>query len=416
MENIKEIIKKKENKKELTYSEIEFVIKNFLNKKIGKSEMIQFLKTVYSCGMSEEETFFLTNIMASSGKILNLSKNDIFADKHSTGGISDSTTIIIAPIIACTGVKFLKMSGGRLGFTGGTVDKLECFKGYKTNISIEKAKELVNKNGAVLISQTEDLVPADKYIYKLRDETNTIMSIPLIASSIMSKKLATGNDIIVLDVKCGTGAFIKTFRKAKVLAELMVKIGKKADKKISAIISDMNQPLGQWIGDLLETIEAIDVLKGKNNRLSELSIFLASKIIQLSKNISFEKAKKLVLEILNSGKALNKLKTMVQDQGGSLDLFEKNYTNEILRNPIVIKSKKEGYISAFNLEKLGILVRDYCSAGNHGLKVLIKLGDYVKKEEPIFEVYGENTNIDFSSCIRYSKNKKITNKLIIDMI
>lgn len=415
--NIQEIISKKLEKKQFNSSEIAFVIENFLTKKISKAQMSDFLKAVYKNDMNEKETILFTKAMTDSGKtIKHINKKDIYADKHSTGGISDSTTLIIAPIIACSGLKFLKMSGKKLGFTGGTADKLECFKGYNTNISIEKAENLVKKNGAILMTQTEELAPADKVIYELRDQTNTIMSIPLIASSIMSKKLASGNDVIVLDVKCGDGAFIKNIKDAKKLAKLMVKIGQNSGKKMSAVISDMNQPLGNYIGSLLEVIEAISVLKGEDSRLSELSMFLTSKIIELGKNITFKKAEKLVKKILNSGKALKKLKDIVKNQGGSLDLFSDKKIKEILSSPIVLKSQKEGFVSKIDLEKLGYMVREYCAEGNNGIKFLVNLGDYVKKDSPIIELYGKKSKIDFKSCLHYSKNKKSTDKLIIDVI
>lgn len=415
--NAKQIILKKINKKSLTSDEINFLIQNFLVGKISEKEMTDFLKAVYQNGMNEKETINFTQSMTNSGKIIEYkNKKFIYADKHSTGGISDSITLIIAPIIACAGLKFFKMSGKKLGFTGGTIDKLECFKGYNTNISIKDAEKLINKNGAVLMSQTEELAPADKYIYQLRDKTNTIMSIPLIASSIMSKKLAFKNDVLVLDVKCGNGAFIKNLKDAKKLAKLMVKIGNNSGKKTSAIISDMNQPLGNYIGSLLETIEAINVLKGESSRLSELSLFLASKIIELSKNISFVEAEKLAKKILISGKALNKFKKIIKAQGGSLELFSEKKTNEILANPIILKSQKEGFISEFELEKLGFMVREYCDAGNYGIKVLVNLGDYVNKNSPVIELYGKKTKLDFVSCLHYSKTKKSTDKLIIDVL
>lgn len=415
--NTKEIISKKINKKSLNSNEIDFIIKNFIAKKISEEEMSDFLKAVYQNGMNEKETINFTQAMTNSGEIVKYkNKKFIYTDKHSTGGISDSTTLIIAPIIACTNLKFLKMSGRKLGFTGGTADKLECFKGYKTNISIKEAERLVNKNGAVLMTQTEELAPADKYIYQLRDKTNTIMNIPLIASSIMSKKLASGNDVLVLDVKCGNGAFIKSLKNAKKLAKLMIKIGNNSGKRVSAVISDMNQPLGQYIGSLLETIEAINVLKGQKNRLSKLSLFLASKIIELGKNIPFIKAEKLAKKILFSGKALKKLKKMIKNQVGSLDLFNDKKVNEIISTPIILKSQKEGFISKFELEKLGYMVREYCTEGNFGIKVLVNLGDYVKKGSPVIELYGQKSKLDFLSCLHYSKTKKSTDKLIIDVL
>lgn len=414
---ISEIIKKKDNKNELTSEEIYFAINGFLKKKIDRLNMIEFLRSINSNGMTERETFALTECMLNSGKTFKFRdiNNNPSADKHSTGGVGDSTTLVIAPIIACAGVNFFKMSGLKLGFTGGTVDKLLCFQGYKPDISITEATKLLKKNGAVLMSFTDEIAPADKQIYQLRGEEG-FMSIPLIASSVMSKKLASDSDVIVLDVKCGSGAFMKSQKEAQKLAKIMIKIGEMAGKKITAIISDMNQPLGKSIGSLPEVIEVIDVLKNRNNsRLRELSVYLSAKIIELAKDISFVEAKKLANFYLDSGKALKKFKTMIKDQGGSLDLFSEKRSKQLLKDPIILLSEKEGYIE-LDLEKIGLLVQEYCSEKNHGIKILVNLGDYLEKGTPVIELYGKQTKIDFSSCLRYSKNKKIDTNLIIDVI
>lgn len=415
---IKEITLKKLNKQELTFDEIKFAVMNYVHGKINKEDMTAFLKAIYNNGMTEQETFDLTKIMTCSGDTISFNDGEIYADKHSTGGISDITTLVVIPIVAAAGIKVFKMSGRKLGFTGGTVDKLECFNGYKAAISIKKAKELVKKNGAVVMSFTKDLTPADAAIYKLRDETNTIMSLPLIASSVMSKKLAGGSNVIVLDVKCGNGAFMKKEKAAIELAKVMLKIGKMAGKKIAAVISDMNQPLGHSIGSLVESIEAVKLLKGEiqDERLKYISIYLSAKIIELSKEIPFEEAQAIASDILNSGKALQKFKDIITAQGGSLDLFDNNYVDKILKNSVLIKAPKEGYVSKFDLEKLGTLTREYCALGNSGIKVLVNLGDYIKKGTPIIELYGKATDFDFASCVHCSKTKKIANKLIIDVL
>lgn len=415
--NIEDIIIKKKNKKELTSDEICFAINGYLKKTVNRKNMIDFLKAIYDNGMTKNETFLLTKCMVGSEKTFN-KNNKIYADKHSTGGISDSTTLLIAPIVACAGINFYKMSGLKLGFTGGTVEKLLCFKGYNTEISFQESQKLLKKNGAVLMSFSEINVPADKQIYQLRDEENLVISIPLIASSIMSKKIASGNDVIVLDVKCGNGAFMKNKKEAKELAKYMLEIGKLANKKVATIISDMNQPLGSGIGSLLEVIDVITILRNPkiDSRLKNLSIFLSAKIIELAKNISFDKAIKLAESILYSGKALRKFKKIIKSQGGSLNLFyEKNIEN-ILKNPIILYSKKEGYLNKFNLEKLGYLTRKYCSDGNYGIKILVQLGDCIEKNTPIIELYNKETSLDFLSCIHYSKNKKNITDLIIDVI
>lgn len=416
---ILEIIKKKNNKEKLSPKEICFAVDGYMAGCINKLNMTNFLKAIYLNGMDEDEIFALTKCMLNSGDVLNFkNKNKVYADKHSTGGISDTTTLIITPIIACADINFFKMSGSQLGFTGGTIDKLLCFKGYKTDISFSKAEKLLNKNGAVLMSSSEKLVPADKYIYQLRDETNLIMSIPLIASSVMSKKLAQGSDIILLDVKCGDGAFMKDKKSATELAKLMIKIGETAGKKTTAVISDMNQPLGTNIGSFMETIEAINVLKGKdkNSRLRELSIYLSAKIIELGKNIPFSDAELLATKLLDSGKALKKFKRIIKAQEGSLDLFSDKKIKKILKDSFTLNSKKQGYLSKLDMEKLGFLTRKYCSDGNYGITLLVSLGDYVEKDEAVIELYGKKTDIDFLSCLHYSKNKKITTKLIIDVL
>jgi pyrimidine-nucleoside phosphorylase len=416
--DVKEIILKKQNSRSLSKDEIVYVVNNFISGKISKNDMSDLLRVIYKNKMNDVETYNLTLAMANSGKILKFNnKNEIYADKHSTGGVSDSTTLIIAPIIACAGINFFKMSGRKLGHTGGTIDKLECFKGYKTDIDLKTAETLIRKNRAILISQTMDLAPADKYIYNLRDQIGAVMSTPLIASSVMSKKLAAGADVIVLDVKCGNGAFMKSVASARKLGRVMKSIGEKANKKTCVVITDMNQPLGYNIGSLLETIEAIDVLKGKNGRLRDLSIFLATKIIELGKNISFKEAEKTAKAILNSGEALNKFKEIVKSQGGSLELFDDKIVKKILGSPIIIRSKREGYLTKFDLEKLGNLVRKYCTNnGNKGIKILCQIGSYIKKNAPVIELYGEESNLNFASCLHLSKSKKTADKLIIDVL
>lgn len=415
---IKEIIKKKQNKVELSSTEISFVVNEFLNNNISNKVMTEFLKSIYK-DMSIEETFALTISMLNSGQILNFkNKKRIHADKHSTGGISDSTTLIIAPIIACAGINFLKMSGSKLGFTGGTVEKLYSFKGYNPEISLAHAEKLLKKNGSVLMSFSDEIVPADKRIYQLRDKENIIMSIPLIASSVMSKKLADDSDVIILDVKCGNGAFMKTEKDALNLAKYMISIGKMANKKIAAVVSDMNQPLGFSVGSLLETIDALNVLKNTdtNSRLRKLSVYLSAKIIELSKNIDFNESLKIADNILKSGKALSKFKKMIKSQKGSLELFSEKKVKKLLGSPIILRSEQTGYLNKFNLEKIGYLVREYCSNNNHGIKFLVELGDYVKKDMPVIELYGKNTKIDFLSCLHYSKTKKNATNLIIDVL
>lgn len=419
MMEINKIIDKKSKNLENTYEEIEFMIMGYVNQKISTEKMTEYIKSIFENGMTHQEIFDLTSIMAKSGDILKFEKSDgVFADKHSTGGVSDSTTLIIAPIIALSGIKFLKMSGRKLGHTGGTIDKVEQFSGFQTELSFEQAKGLVDKNGACIVTQTADIAPADKKIYKLRDETGYVVSLPLVASSVMSKKLACGSDVLVLDVKCGNGAFMKNLQQATELAKVMVEIGKNAGKKVSAIVSDMNQPLGENVGSFLETVEAIEVLEGKKGRLRDLSIALAGKIIELGKAVSFEEAKKEAESYLDSGKALQKLKEIVKSQNGELQLFDKQVRERKMSKIFEVTSNCEGYVCEIDCTKLGFLVRDYCKInGNLGLKIHKYLGEYVQKGEKIITLYGENSEMDFSSVFTIkSQFLEENNKLIYEIL
>lgn len=387
----------KRNKEKLTKQEIEYVVNNFVNEKIDEEQMSRFLFAVMKNSLTTQETFYLTKAMQNSGQTFDLSKLGKTADKHSTGGVSDTTTLIVAPIVACTKIKMIKSSGRSLGHTGGTADKLESFEGYRTGLPYDIAMKLTNKNGACLITQTSEFAPADKKIYALRDKIGAVESLPLIASSIMSKKLASGNDIIVLDVKCGNGAFMKNLHDAQKLAKLMVKIGKADGKKMLAVISDMNQPLGYNIGNALEVIEAIDVLKGKKSLLGELSCFLAEKIIELGENVSAKKAELMVNEIIKSGKALEKFKTMISDSGGKTDLFDgfvPNVTTEIV-------SEKDGYVWGYMTQQLGEFASDIEKLQKNngvvnyrqtGIITYKKIGDEVKKGDKLFGICGKVPN------------------------
>lgn len=403
---ISKIIEKKEKGLILSREEIETAVMGFVNGEISKKEMTKFIKAVYEKGMNDKETYYLTDVMTHSGDVLNFKNEEgVFVDKHSTGGVSDSTTIILLPLIALSGLKFLKMSGRKLGHTGGTIDKVEQFEGFKTDITLEEAKEIVKRIGACELSQTLDLAPADKVIYKLRDETGYIESLPLISSSIMSKKLACGTDIIVLDVKCGNGAFMKTEEDAIKLANSMFEIGSLANKKVVAVVSDMNQPLGQNIGSLMETIEAIEVLEGKKGRLLDISKILAKYIISKGANISLNDAEKQVDEYIKSGKAIEKLKEIVVAQGGSLNLFDKNYRANIYSKNYNIKSNVSGYLNSINCEKLGFMVRDYCQNGGFGMKVHVNLGDYVNNGDIIATFYGDPMEVNVSEIFTIEEKK-----------
>lgn len=351
---IQDLIHKKRLNMTLTDQEIEFWIDGIKKNIFKDYELSALLMAITINGMNEAETTKLTIEMAKSGDMLDLSKIDgVKADKHSTGGISDTTTIAVVPILADLGVKMAKMSGRGLGFTGGTIDKLEAIDGFNTEISNEKFIKSVQTIGASIMAQTKDVAVADKKLYALRDVTETVQSVPLIASSVMSKKLASGADIILLDVKYGNGAFMKTEKDATVLAKLMVKIGKNAGKKMCAIISSMEQPLGNGVGCTLEIRDAVEVLNGVNNRLSEVVVAICVEILKLAFNYTTVEAKGKVLDSINSKRALNKLAQIVDNQGGNKQIV---YDLNLLKQAKYSKSvfaPSVGKIVSINGEMLG---------------------------------------------------------------
>lgn len=392
--DIKNIIDKKSQGKKLTKQEIYYFVENYTNGKITDYQASALLMAIKINGMDEKETIALTYAMLESGEQIDLSELGIVVDKHSTGGVSDTTTLIVAPICVACGVKMLKLCGRGLGHTGGTIDKLEAFTGYKADIEIEEAINLVKKNGTCIISATNRLAPADKKLYALRDTTATVDSIPLIASSIMSKKLASGADSIVLDVKYGDGALVKSKKQATELARLMIKIGEDAGKQMDYVIDDMNEPLGYNIGNKLEAYEAIEVLSGKQGKLTETSLKLAGKCISLALNLSYTEAVTMAKESIANGSALEVLKTIIKAQGGSTTLF-KGLT---LKPKLTIVSECSGTLQKIECAKLGRLVGilgatrqkttdeiDY----NVGVKTFHKLGDQINKGDVLFEVYAK---------------------------
>lgn len=351
-----DIIKNKRDNKELTKEEIEFFVKGYTDGSIPDYQASALTMAIFFNGMTEKETATLTLAMAESGDTVDLSLfGDKTVDKHSTGGVGDKTTLIVAPIVASLGCIIAKMSGRGLGHTGGTVDKLESIEGFNTSLTNEEFSRQVKNIGIAVVGQTGNLTPADKKLYALRDVTATVDSIPLIASSIMSKKLAAGSHTIVLDVKCGSGAFMKTPEDAKALAEEMVKIGKNNGRNMAAIITDMNTPLGKNIGNSLEVIEAIEILKGDGAEdLKFVACALATEIVALSKNISTQEASELVDNALSSGKAYEKLKEWISHQGGNVDLIEspENFTKAQFKEDITLEN--DCYISYMNAEEIGI--------------------------------------------------------------
>lgn len=352
-----DLIMKKKHGEALTDGEIRFLVNGYTKGEIPDYQMSAFLMAVCFRGMDEAETLSLTMAMAESGEMLDLSAiHGKKADKHSTGGVGDKTSLILGPMVAALGVPVAKMSGRGLGHTGGTIDKLESFPGFSVAISNDKFIDNVNRMKLAIIGQTADLAPADKMLYALRDVTATVDQLSLIASSIMSKKLAAGSDVIVLDVKAGSGAFMKTHEDARKLAETMVKIGNGAGRKTYAVISDMNQPLGYAVGNILEVKEAIEALKGRAPEdLNDACMTLAAYMLLGAGRVSsVSEAKELLAEVVRSGAALTKLAEFVEAQGG-----DKRYVYEPELFPKAkltreVKAQTEGYISAMNTEEIGL--------------------------------------------------------------
>lgn len=397
--NIVDIIIKKKNKEVLTKEEINYVITNYVNGNIKDYQMSSLLMAIVLQGMNFDETYYLTDAMLKSGEKIDLSMiGDIIVDKHSTGGVGDKTTLILAPLVASCGVHVAKMSGRGLGHTGGTIDKLESIPNFKTSLTKEEFVRNVQKIDVAIASGTSNLVPADKKIYALRDVTGTVESIPLIASSIMSKKLASGANKIVIDLKVGNGALMKTLEDAKVLAKTMIEIGKKSKVEVICVLSNMNEPLGTMIGNALEVKETIDLLNGKGSKdLEELTLTLATIMVSLGKNISYKEAHKQVLENLQNKNAYNKFLELVNAQNGNINELK------ISDKYIDVKAQPEGYVRKINTLELGNLTRNLKAGRLNkddvidytvGLQVLKKVGDYVKKDEIIARIYYNEVKID----------------------
>jgi len=418
------IINKKRNKESLNNLEIDFAVNGFVNGKIEDYQMSSLLMAIVINGMSEEETIYLTEAMIKSGNIMDL--NDIEGvkvDKHSTGGVGDKTTLIVAPLVAACNLNVAKLSGRGLGHTGGTIDKLESIPGFNVNLNEKEFIKQVNDINIALASQTNNLVPADKKIYALRDVTGTVSSIPLIASSIMSKKLATSTDVIVLDVKVGKGAIVKSMEEAHLLASLMVKIGNSFGKKTVAILSDMDEPLGCAIGNALEVEEAIRILKGEGDEdITKLCVTLATLMVTLGKNISYKEARELVLEKLHNKEAYHKFLEWIKYQHGNIDELK------ISDKVISIKSQKTGYIQSIDALKLGEIARNI-GAGrlrkedkiDYSVGILLskKVGDYVLENEELLKIYLSTKDVNLKEIIEtyeIGPEYKEPNKLIIDLV
>lgn len=393
-----DIIYKKREGNELSKEEIAFFIKGFTEGSIPDYQASALMMAIFFRGLSEEETIVLTDEMARSGDSIDLSQfGNLSVDKHSTGGVGDKTSLIVAPIVASLGGKLAKMSGRGLGHTGGTVDKLESIKGYKTTLSKEEFLNQSEKIGICLIGQSGNLAPADKKLYALRDVTATVDNIGLITSSIMSKKIAAGAKNIVLDVKVGSGAFMKDIESASLLAEMMVKIGKGVNRNVKAVLSDMDCPLGSAIGNSLEVIEAIDVLKGESRGdLFEVCVELATQMASLCLSIDEKEAREKVIKSLDNGVAFAKMKEWIKAQGGNVDLIENPEFFEKAKYTLDVKAQKSGYIQKMNAEQIGI-ASVVLGAGREnkednidfsaGIVMHKKVGELVSKGESLCTLY-----------------------------
>ncbi|MES5954540.1 pyrimidine-nucleoside phosphorylase [Bacillus fungorum] len=401
-----DIIAKKRDGKELTTEEIKFFINGYTNGSIPDYQVSALAMAIFFKDMTDRERADLTMAMVESGETIDLSAIEgIKVDKHSTGGVGDTTTLVLGPLVAALDVPVAKMSGRGLGHTGGTIDKLEAVEGFHVEITKEQFIDIVNRDKVAVIGQTGNLTPADKKIYALRDVTGTVNSIPLIASSIMSKKIAAGADAIVLDVKTGAGAFMKTEEDAKELAHAMVRIGNNVGRQTMAVISDMSQPLGFAIGNALEVKEAIDTLKGEGPEdLTELVLVLGSQMVVLAKKANtLEKAREMLIEVMKNGKATEKFKEFLSNQGGDSSIVDNPEKMPQAKYVIDVPAKTSGVISNIVADEIGIAAM-LLGAGRAtkedeidlavGLMLRKKVGDAVKEGEPFVTIYANRENVE----------------------
>ena len=412
-----DIIEKKRDGKSLTKEEIEFFVNGYTHGEVPDYQASSLAMAIFFQDMNDEERAALTMSMVNSGEKIDLSDiNGIKVDKHSTGGVGDTTTLVLAPLVAAVGVPVAKMSGRGLGHTGGTIDKLESVKGFNVEISEKDFIKLVNDNQVAVIGQSGNLTPADKKLYALRDVTGTVNSIPLIASSIMSKKIAAGADAIVLDVKTGSGAFMKTLDDAEALAHAMVRIGNNVGRNTMAIISDMSQPLGNAIGNALELKEAIATLKGNGPKdLTELVLTLGSQMVVLAEQAtSLDEARQMLIDAIKTGKALNKFKTFLSNQGGDDSSVDSPEKLPSAKYQVEFKAKKDGYITEIIANEIGIASM-MLGAGRQtkedvidlgvGIVLNKKVGEHVEKGENILTIHTNTKEID---DILYKLDNSIT--------
>lgn len=401
-----DIIEKKRDGKSLTKEEIEFFVNGYTHEEVPDYQASSLAMAIFFQDMNDEERAALTMSMVNSGEKIDLSDiNGIKVDKHSTGGVGDTTTLVLAPLVAAVGVPVAKMSGRGLGHTGGTIDKLESVKGFNVEISEKDFIKLVNDNQVAVIGQSGNLTPADKKLYALRDVTGTVNSIPLIASSIMSKKIAAGADAIVLDVKTGSGAFMKTLDDAEALAHAMVRIGNNVGRNTMAIISDMSQPLGNAIGNALELKEAIATLKGNGPKdLTELVLTLGSQMVVLAEQAaSLDEARQMLVDAIKTGKALNKFKTFLSNQGGDDSIVDSPEKLPSAKYQVEFKAKKDGFITEIIANEIGVASM-MLGAGRQtkedvidlgvGIVLNKKVGEHVEKGENILTIHTNTKKID----------------------
>ncbi len=428
-----DIIEHKKQGLKLSKEEIEFFVSGFTNGKIPDYQASALAMAIYFNKMSDEETSILTNAMAKSGDILDLSLfGDLSVDKHSSGGVGDKTTLVVAPIASALGCVVAKMSGRGLGFTGGTIDKLESIPNFNTQMTPEDFINQAKNIGIVVAGQTGNMAPCDKKLYAIRDVTATVDCMPLIASSIMSKKLAAGSKNIVLDVKCGDGAFMKSREDATHLANEMIKIGKALGRNVHAVISDMDSPLGYAVGNTLEVVEAVKILKGeKVPRLYELCITLASHMVSSCKGISLDSAKEQCETAIENGSALEKLCELVKAQGGDESYIKDESKFPLAKYKYEIKAEKGGYIFQLEAEKIGNAscllgagrsVKDDEIDALAGIVLSVKVGDKISKDDTIMTLYSsseekiKNALSTALSSIKISDKKVKEQNVIIDEI
>lgn len=393
-----DLIQKKRDGGILTEEEIKWFISSYVKGEIPDYQVAALCMAIYFRGMNLEETTALTFAVRDSGDRLDFSEiHGLRVDKHSTGGVGDKTSLVVAPIVASLGVKVAKMSGRGLGHTGGTIDKLEAIPGFKTDIPVEEFKQIVNSIGIAIVGQNAELAPADKLLYALRDVTATVDSLPLIVSSIMGKKLAADDDCIVLDVKTGSGSFMKTLEKSRELAEWMVAIGKKAGKRMRALITDMGTPLGYAIGNSLEVVEAIHTLQGKGPKdLTELCVALSAHILTLAEKGDYEECEAMVRNAIQDGTGLQMFARMVEAQGGDKEWILNPEKFPVAKYQYTVKATKSGYITGVDTEGYGVASL-LLGAGRNtkedvidptaGIYLLAKTGDYVEEGAPIATLY-----------------------------